>query len=201
MASKSIPSLPKPSTCNDKDEGRGKIAWRNSSPREVLLEDLLPGGILFGKDHVSARECWEFYKSQPGFEVVTYNQFRDRLRDHRKQVSTSYIKSQEEERALTHDRRLFPHQKVNNRGKVVLDMLPARDLLREDITNNRHVGKTPSQFQKTRVEYEALNPKIFSRAVYQQIRRRKFVNYLNSKREKARNGIPKRPKNQPSPFA
>mgnify|MGYP007013037865 CR=1 FL=1 len=48
----------------------------------------------------------------------------------------------------------YPREQVNNMGQLVFDMTPAGELILEDIKQSRHVGKTPSEFQMTRPEYQ-----------------------------------------------
>jgi hypothetical protein len=102
----------------------GWIDWRSSAAsREILLEDLLlPDGILFGKDYVAPVEVWEFYKKQEGFQNMVFDQFQERLKAHRKQVSKTYVKSREEEAALACDRHIYLRQPANNMGELVFDL-------------------------------------------------------------------------------
>eukprot|EP00957_Ditylum_brightwellii_P172210 13109602-Ditylum_brightwellii.AAC.1 len=46
----------------------GWIDWVNSAAREILLEDLEPGGFLRDKNHMPASEIWEFYRKNPEFK-------------------------------------------------------------------------------------------------------------------------------------
>jgi hypothetical protein len=178
------------------------VSWVSSAAREILLTDLLPPhGILFGKNHLSAAEVWPFYENQEGFEHVEFNYFSARLKAHREQVNDNYLKSVEEEKFLAADRLKYPKQSVNNRGELVFDLHPARDLLRDDVKHNRHVGKTPSEIQATRPnEYGVFKPHIFSRKVYQTVRLQKFFNYLAMKQIEKRKGVPDHPKDMENPF-
>ena len=173
-----------------------KINWMGSAARQILLDDLQPPhGILVGKDDVPAVHLWKFYKTQPGFEKVPYKQFCVRLRDHRNQMSGNYLLSCREEEFLGRDRKLYPRQTVNNRGEIVFDLHPARDLLRQDVANKLHLTMKPSELRRTRPEYKVFKKKIFKHRVYQTIRREKFINYLEHKRLEKRHGIPNRPRN------
>ena len=83
-------------------------------------------------------------------------------------------------------------------GELGFDMTPARDLMREDVKQKRHVGLTPSQFQRTRPEdYGVFKAEKFKFFVYQIIKREKYVNWLQQKRAKRRKDIPDRPKMGP----
>jgi hypothetical protein len=172
-----------------------KLKWIGSAAREIILADLRPPhGVLFGKDDVPLDQLWHFYEKQPGFELVKFEQFRDRLRDHRKQMTANYLLSSREEEILDVDRALHPRQSVNHRGELVFDMLPAQDFLRDDIEHGRHIDKTPSQIQASCPEYRVFKSHIFKFKVYQTIRRRKFLNYLEKKQLEKRSGIAERPK-------
>eukprot|EP00957_Ditylum_brightwellii_P084813 6449065-Ditylum_brightwellii.AAC.1 len=46
----------------------GWIDWVNSPAREIILEDLYPGGFLHNRSHLSASELWKFYRKLPEFK-------------------------------------------------------------------------------------------------------------------------------------
>ena len=46
----------------------GWIDWVNSAAREIILEDLLPDGYLFGKDDMPASVAWEHYRDMVEFK-------------------------------------------------------------------------------------------------------------------------------------
>ena len=163
----------------------GWIPWTKSVARSILLEDLSsPDGILFRKDHITPEQAWEFYKEQPGFKnEVVFSQFKERLKGHRKQVNLQYTLSQKEQKALDHDRQIHPRQPKNKRGQLVFDLHPAKKFLRQDVIDGQHEGKTPSQFQATRTVYQQFDPAIFKQRIYQEVRRKKWLHYLDQKRD------------------
>jgi hypothetical protein len=162
------------------------IDWRTSAARQILMEDLEPEGILFGKDHVLAEKAWEFYSTLPEFSRVVFTQFKVRIKDHRTQANKQSRASQRDVRALAHDRALYPRQGHNEHGERVFDLSAARKLLREDVHNNLHTTMVPSVFQQTRQEYSAFKPHIFKHRIYQEVRRQKYLHYLELKRAKLR---------------
>ena len=87
-----------------------------------------------------------------------------------------------EERALARDRLLYPRQTHNDRGEPLFDLSVAKLLLREDVKANRHVTMKPSEFQRTRTEYMPFKPSIFKHRIYQEVRRKKYLYYLELKR-------------------
>eukprot|EP00957_Ditylum_brightwellii_P070087 5323309-Ditylum_brightwellii.AAC.1 len=60
------------------------IDWRNSAPKEIILEDLEPGGFLFGKDDMPASVVWEHYKGLDEFKdpIVVCDIFQVCLKEH-----------------------------------------------------------------------------------------------------------------------
>jgi hypothetical protein len=58
--------------------------------------------------------------------------------------------------------------------------------LREDVVAGRHKGKTPSDFQKTRTNYESFDKTIFKKRIYQEERLQKYYNYRNLKQDAER---------------
>ena len=92
-----------------------------------------------------------------------------------------------ESEALAHDRGLFPRQTENHRGEPVFDLSAAKLLLRADVEEGKHLQMTPSQLQLYRVEYEPFDPRKFAHRIYQEVRRKKFINYLNQRRARGLN--------------
>ena len=141
---------------------KGWVKWATSAAKEVLMEDLQPGGMLHQMDDVTAAEAWEFYSSLPEFEGVQKDQFMIRLKDHRAQNNKMRARAMEEEERWRHDRRLHPRQATNERGEPVFDMDPAKQLLRTDIQAGMYEKfKTPAKLWASRTEYKKFSLKIF----------------------------------------
>jgi hypothetical protein len=164
----------------------GWVDWKSSSARAIILEDLLPGGPLFQRDNVPAAAILKWYKDKhPNqFDGIVLEQFEARLKDHRKQGLEEYALAQEEEEYLRHDQKLYPRATHNHRGEPKFDMTAAKELLRADVKNREHEGKTARQLQLTREEYKQFHRKIFQNRVLQEIRRSKYIHYLQLKRAK-----------------
>jgi hypothetical protein len=164
----------------------GWVDWQSSSARAIILEDLLPGGPLFQCDKVPDSAILEWYKEKyPNqFYGIVLDQFAARLKDHRKQGLEEYATAQEEEAFFIHDRKLYPRATHNHRGEPKFDMSQAKELLRADVKNREHEDKTARQLQLTREEYKQFGRKIFQNRVLQEIRRSKYIHYLELKRAK-----------------
>ena len=166
----------------------GWIDWVNSAAREIILEDLLPNGFLFGKNDMPASVAWEHYRQMPEFKspTVVYDQFEARLKDHRKQASKRFEISKKEKEMMQHDRKIYPTQYRNQRGEVVFSRHPAQKHLRADVAANCHKLMTRSQLYTSRPEYQEFKLSYFSRRIDQEIRRHKFSTHLEQKRVKQR---------------
>jgi hypothetical protein len=165
----------------------GWIAWRSCAARAIIMEDLLPGGVLFERDTVSAELLLPWYQDKypQQFSIVVVDQFIPRLKDHRKQASEEYAVAQQEEEYFAHDRKCYPRKTHNERGEPVFDMSPAKQLLRQDIKDEMHIHyKTSKQLQLSRTEYKPFKPRVFQDRILQAIRLRKYIHYLELKRAK-----------------
>jgi len=153
----------------------------------IIMEDLVRGLLPLENEELTAEEAWELcYKNMAEFVNVEFSQFKERLRDHRKQVKGDLGRAQEEEELLTQDREVFPRKDVNARGEPVFDLHPAKDLLRQDVADKKHILLTPQQLWRTRKEYQDFTKPIFRQRIYQAVRREKFLNYLQHKREEGK---------------
>jgi hypothetical protein len=119
------------------------INWIKTKARQILLEDLEPGGLLDGFGHLSEADVWHFYKERPEFKNVVFSQFEARLKDHRKQGNILREMATRDAKAVAHDRALYPRRPVNTRGEVKLDTHPAKNLLQEDVENKLHEAMDP----------------------------------------------------------
>lgn len=162
----------------------GWIDWTKCPGREILLDDLRSGLLPADPVFLSAEEAWEIcYQHMAEFNTVVFSQFEARLSDHRRQINRDAIRASTELAALKHDRNLFPRQMYNKRGEPVFDLHPAKLLLRTDLAEQKHLTMTAHELQQSRpAEYMIFDPKIFRYRIFQELRRQKFINYLNEKR-------------------
>jgi hypothetical protein len=159
--------------------------WRNSKARMILISDLESTLLPLHDNEMSAEVAWnQVYKTMVEFENVPFDLFAARLKDHRKQVNARLATSLAEEQALAHDRRLYPRQTHNHRGEPVFDLSPAKEYLREDVKNKVHTTMSSLAFQESRPEYRGFKRSKFRDRIPQEVKREKFVNYLDSQRSK-----------------
>jgi hypothetical protein len=167
----------------------GWINWGTSLAKKIIMLDLEEGILALNEEDMSAEEAWKTYRHMAEFESIVFDQFKAKLADNREQVQALANRSAKEEYWMSHDRLLHPRQMHNDRGEPVFDLSVAKLLLREDVIANRHVAMKPSEFQRTRTEYMAYKPRIFKDRIYQEVRRKKYLYYLELKRTRKRNEI------------
>jgi hypothetical protein len=163
----------------------GWIDWRNSRAREMIIEDLAKGLIPLTDDECTPKEAWDgWFSHLVEFiqEKVVYSQFEQRFKDHRKQISSKKLRSMHEMEAFRHHRSLHPQQTHDNKGRPIFDVHPAKPLLQEDVRMKRHLGMSPMALKATRQEYQDFDLDIFRQHIYQEVRRQKFIYFLNVKR-------------------
>jgi len=162
---------------------KGWIDWKHSEPKYRIIADL-ENGIIDLEESVHPTDlCWDFYENEPEFRHVVFDQFAARLKDHRAQVAKDNKRTALAKKAFDNYRKLHPENTHNRFGEPLWDTHPAKELLKDDIKNKKHVGKTPRQLRRTRREYKAFKLRVFRNHIYQEIRLIRFKNYLNNKRD------------------
>ena len=147
-----------------------KPKWRGSEAKNIVLDDLLKGVLPVDANILSAEDAWELtYKCMYEFKDVPFQQFKDRLRDHRKQMKSGLQRSNIEEEALQHDRKLYPRQLKNSKGELVFDLHPAKLLLRKDVAERKHLMMKPMELQETRPECLLFDHHKFEESIYQEV--------------------------------
>lgn len=172
-----------------KEKTKGWIDWRNHAAREILIEDLEQGGWLHAEDDVDARDVFEVYQSwhEEIFQEVPFSQFEVRYNEAIKKAEKRRARSAQELEWLKRDRLLHPRQTHNHRGEPVFDMdEKAKKQLRKDVKNKLNEVMSPSELWEMRKLYGKYKLRIFRQRIYQEVRRQKYVNYLNKKRNEKR---------------
>ncbi len=172
---------------------KGWIEWLGSRARAILIEDLEPGGILFGQDHLSADDLFTFYSELDEFKMVVFPQFKERLNDHRKQGTGMKQMAQRDKKAMDQDMKSVGGRKLkNHRNEPVFDLMPAKELLRKDVQDKKHTKMTLKMLWLSNKEYQEIKSlKKFKERVYQEIRRAKWMYYLATKRAKSNPAPPR----------
>ncbi len=146
------------------------IKWRTSAARTIILEDLEETFLPLTELQFTTEDAWRGYRHLPELSLVPFSQFKRQLKAHREQVCVRKETLGEEEAALIQFRMMNPQQKFNNRFEPVFDMMPGKELLRQDIKDGLHLTMCLVDFRNSRPEFGCLTRKKFKERVYQEIR-------------------------------
>ena len=166
----------------------GWVDWKGCPARQVIIDDLCPGGVLHNRDFITAEEIFPWYKQFPAFKDVVLDQFKARLKDHRKAAAKDLHKALQHQQFFEHDREIYVRETHNERGEPIFDLSPARILLSEDVKNKIHERMSARQLQDSRKEYQIFKRKVFSDRIRQEVRLQKYHHYLDLKRKALLNG-------------
>jgi hypothetical protein len=167
------------------------VNWIKCPGRGIMLEDLEPGGLLEDHLHRPAEALWRFYKTLPEFAGVPFAQFKKQLDLYVVNVGYGKEMSERDAKALRHDRAIHTRRPRNQRGELVFDMHFAKDLLRRDVKDGKHLTMEPSALRRTRPAYMEFSQTVFRHRIYQEVRRNKFLHHLDLKRAKLRPAPPR----------
>jgi hypothetical protein len=177
MASKKRKPSPAEEMKTEQQEQKLWVDWRTCPARGVLLDDLAKGRLPLKNTELSADRAFLFYRSMPEFENVCFSQFRERLADHRLQITKEYMECKRGEDAFRGDQaRGFKNTRTHNRrGELILHLTPIDELVREDVRAGKHKGLSSSELQATRPEYRKLDNTKFKEKLYQEVKTQKFL--------------------------
>lgn len=160
------------------------IDWGKSESKQIVLDDLEARVISLDNTDSAEDLYYGMYCNTPEFitEKVGFKQFRDRLRDHRKQVKVKLEAPGWETAALAHDRLLFPKKTHNQRGEKIFYLSEAYPLLIQDVVAKKHLQMKPSQLKASRPEYGDFSLAIFDQRIRQAVRKERLINWMEDKR-------------------
>lgn len=165
---------------------KGYIYWGHSEPQAALLSDLKEGVCPMDNTQHSDREIWEnMYMGTKAFGNVCFEQFQEKLKDHREQVKLDNDSVQVATEAFANYRSLHPQKQQDKLGRTVMGFdETTKQLLLDDIRANLHKGLTPATFRATRPDvYEKYPLDRFRPKIYQTERLVRWHNYLEIRRE------------------
>jgi len=159
--------------------------WQHCYARELLVRDLLSGAIPIDSESMKPSDAYlqrpEYVESDPEYRL-----FSSRLRALRKQLTERHDLAAADSAALAHDRQIHPKKTHNYRGEPRWEGSEAERLLREDMDEGKHETMKPMKLYQSRPEYKqhCFTVDVFRGHIHQEVRHRKFMNYLEYKQEK-----------------
>ena len=162
----------------------GLPPWGESYARELLLDDLKQG--LVPKTHqpliMSTREI---FSTRQEYKLYGYKNFYSRLSALREQLGTCDSQADKDKKAFQIYICNYPPDDLCCRGYPHWEGSNAQRQLKADIDNGEHEKLTPYALwaDENRSEYRQFPQEVFRWHLYQEIRTRKYHNYLNVKEE------------------
>lgn len=150
------------------------IEWEIAKP--ILEKDILEGrvpGTMEAKDVRALR---------PEYQGVKAENFKTNLKALRARLKKNKITSSWELAELRKDQGNHPRPDTNCRGEPQWDKSDAQRLLRQDVSEGKHLEMKPQQLYNTRNEYKMFTLKTFGEHVPQEVRHVKFGNWVEWKR-------------------
>ncbi len=159
------------------------IDWANSAAKIIILEDLKAETLPLEESACTTEEAWNYYKGMIEFQEVPYPQFEKQLKAHREQMNLKDIRSMKQWEDFKRLRQQHPEPLTYDNGRRIFRQSAAYELLRTDVYAENHRMMTPSLFRTTRPEYKEWDLTEFSQRIFQMERQKKFVNYLEKRRD------------------
>ena len=161
---------------------QGWVDWKKTKAKKILIEDLENDVLPLSADDMSAIDCWKIYKQYPEFRGIQFDQFEERLADHRAAIERQKNVSYYDEESFLRDRMLRPVKPTNQRGEPKFYLSPAYDLLKEHIKEKKHKRLSPLTLWYGFEPYQAFDKSKFRQRIYQEERKQKFIFQLELKR-------------------
>ena len=174
------------------------VDWPTSAAKILIEDDLRSGVLPAHRNELSAKEAWEHvYQHLVEFHGVEYEHFRERLNATRKSFRKKRANVNWDAEAIAHDRALHPRRTIDRRGNRIFSMTEAKDLLLADVKAGKHLQMEPKKLQATGPPiYREFDLSVFQQKIHQTVRRIKFENWLEMKREEKEKAREKAIKNR-----
>ena len=151
----------------------------------MMIADLENGLLPKRDSQMDAQEAWHWYRALEPFEFVSYKQFEKQLAQHRSEVVKDDKGVKRAAMAFDHDRKLDAQATHKPNGRPLFYLSEAKKKLEEDVLNERQQGLNTEAFRHTRSEYMEWTLEEFRPRVYQEVRRRRWFNAMEDKRNAA----------------
>lgn len=173
----------------DQTEDDTPPVWAKSKAREYLY-GLIKNKKIPGKKEIKPKDVYEQYcKDRPEFKhFQDYKElkFADKLRGLRDKHETKSSRAEEDDAALIHDRKIFPEQKEDTKGRPIWAGSKAQEQLRKDIADGKHKSKDMKPrflYATNAVYYENYDLDFFRDKIYQEEKAAKRLAWVKQKEQ------------------
>ena len=148
------------------------MPWDKCLARTLLQRDLMNGVVPLSGYVMNGRKVQQ---TRPEYMAYDLEFFNDRLQTMRANMRKQHNNSQQDAIAYAHDRVMYPTPTHNANGILRWEGSEAETLLRTDVDSGVHNAMTPKQMYLSRPAYQMFSQRKFAGHIYQELRRRKFV--------------------------
>ena len=159
-----------PKKKNEEDPG-----WRKCEAKKLLAKDIIDGVI---DDDLPWQEVFWW---RPEYAATAYSKFSGRLSRLRGQFFSAKQRALSDDKALKHDRKLFPVKTSDERGVDRWEGSGAQSWLRQDVSDGLHQTMKPRKLYDTRPSYQQFSIDVFREHIYQEQRFQKFCQWRKDK--------------------
>lgn len=162
----------------EEEEEAEEKKWAKSLAKAILLDGLYHERIpLWAKD-MMPRKVYELDKE---FQKWKYVSFRGRLNEYRKQIRAGRKKAEIEDDWLRNDRKIYPKPPHNENGEPRWEGSRAEQWIQIDLDDGSYPRLKPRELYAMREDYQDFSLTTVRKHFHQEIKKRKFINYLRSK--------------------
>lgn len=174
---------------DDDDKDKQEVMWGKSRARDWLFNFCLRSDVPKTSDAPGGKpkQIWEAYniKDVPAFgHFQDYSKFATRLAAARKRANKKTEQRDIDAAAFAHDRKIWPAPTKDTRGEPMWAGSEAQKLLRRDIEDPEKMDLKPKFLQLEEPEYLEFSLDNFRNRIYQEVKAKKRIVYLNDKATK-----------------
>jgi hypothetical protein len=153
------------------------FTWCKSKAKKLIVQGLENGHIT---DLMTPAVVFDKYDSKhhEHFKFVGFRLFPERLKRLRAKYTERENFCERDAAALAHDRRLYPSTEYTEKGIPIWRKTSTiRQLLSQDIVDNKHKEMSPEELWESREEYKKNDLKTFRNHIYSTVKSAKFKKY------------------------
>lgn len=166
------------------DGEQGLPAWGDCHVRELLLDDL-KSGVIPRTHQPTVLDTREIFLTRPEYKMYGFKNFYSRLSSLRAQLDSSNSQASNDSKAFAKYVKNYPPKDLSCRGYPHWEGSKAQTQLKLDVDNGLHTNPhvTPMKMwtDQDKPEYRDFPQAVFRGHLYQEIRTRKYHNYLEEK--------------------
>jgi len=162
-------------------------SWQHSEAKKTLHGDICAGTIPLDQNEMSADAVYAHHKEHPDFLLSDFHDerlFTSRLKALRTKTKEKNDFKKRDAKALAEDRLQFPKPATNFRGESDWASSKAKELLKTDIDNKKHLTMKKKKLWLSKPECQEIPLDTFRGRVCQETKSRKFQACVSTKRDK-----------------